>query len=154
MQSKSQKPPAPSSSSKGIPDLLARLQQCSGTEQKNAFVILKRLAAAAESQPQLRCTAPPHVPSFPSHISALSSDTPPLQPRQRLLLGPRPDCQAPSTAHQEVRACTRPSQRAAGPRSAQGAAGRGAVPALLHSHPVLLFRRPARVEGGQRSGIL
>ncbi len=67
MQSKSQvgKPPAPSSSSKGIPDLLARLQQCSVTEQKNAFVILKRLAAAAESQPQLRCTAPPHVASFP-----------------------------------------------------------------------------------------
>jgi hypothetical protein len=40
---------ATSISTRNFPNLLSRLQQCSGLEKENAFAIIKRLALAAES---------------------------------------------------------------------------------------------------------
>jgi hypothetical protein len=44
----------PPSSSKSIPDLLARLQRASGPEKQNAFIIIKRLMQAVDSEEELR----------------------------------------------------------------------------------------------------
>ena len=44
----------PPSSSKSIPDLLARLQKASGPEKQNAFIIIKRLMQAVDSEEELR----------------------------------------------------------------------------------------------------
>jgi hypothetical protein len=60
---------APSSGRKSIPVLLAALQQCSSIDKQNAAVAIKRLAAAVDAEPDMRCNYLPLlqfvVPSTP-----------------------------------------------------------------------------------------
>lgn len=138
---------APSSGRKSIPVLLAALQQCSSIDKQNATVAIKRLAAAVDAEPDMRCNYP-----CSSSSSPLLPAKPP-QRKRRLLPRPRPHSEAPRAAHQEVRAHAAAAQCAAGRRPAQGATSRGAVSPRLLTNPLLFFCKPTRVEGGKRASV-